>query len=236
MEEVIDQVIDERGSTEIEDKRAARDKLVWDNFRLSIFPTEGEKGWRHYVTGGMLPSHDKDARREDGRRIDVFDPEYVPCPAFVKIDKNLPFELSATGNPIGNVRRCNFELPKGMVGRSAVYFAQAHMAEEHFDDWKEVYHRRKGSKNPQGEQLPPEDARDMAPPMDSTFDWPKWKEQGKPSQADKNEAEIKMDEAKERYKKSKRGKESIAQINKRRQEKIDKNKGSDVDGSTSDVS
>lgn len=229
MSEIIDeQVIDERGSTEIEDKRVARDRLVWDNFKQTIFPSEAEKAWRHYKTGGLLPTFEKGATKEDGRRLDVFDPEYPPCPAFTKIDKSIPFDLDPiTGNPKGNIKRCGFEIPENYKGKGAMYYAQAHMMEEHWLEWKEVYSRRKGQKNPHGESLPSEDARDEAPPMDSTFEWPKWKTKGSASQADKSDGEIKRDEAQLTYKKSMRGK-NLAKSNK------DK-KGSEVDGSTGDI-
>ena len=231
------QVIDAGTDQRPKAKHSKRDAKVWENFKLAIFPEEAEKGWRFYTSGGLLQSHDRNAKRDDGKRLDVFDPKYCPCPAFVKDDTSKPFEIDPdTGYPSGNVHRCNFELPEKYTGKKAMAYAQAHMQMEHWEDWKEVFKRSHGRTNPNGEALDEVDKRDEAPPMDTTFAWTNWRDEDSPSAVDMTPYEHSKKQAMEQYVKSKRGLDSMEKINTKRGRPPKVKEEGEVDGVTSNVS
>jgi len=173
------------------------DRMVIENLIIS-YGTEAERAWRYYNRSGVLPQISKNDKG-------VVDPDYVPCPAPVKIDKN-------GGWTADNCKRCNATIPHNKHGRSARVWAQAHMEIEHGEDWVDM-HSFVDNDNRNGHKSPPQSAK---------VELPKWAvDEDDLRKQEMTESEKELDRQKREMRQSKSSKANITALNeKRKQEKL----------------
>jgi hypothetical protein len=183
---VNDYEIDTRMEDQDFQKETTQDKLAKENLKVN-FGSYAER-YHRTLSGKEFMPKDPKAVQKNGKRYDVFDPTYVPCPGPVKINET-------GGVNKGNLKPCHAKSPNDLKGKNLRDWWIVHH-EKHWDVWYEMNKRTKENGG-----LHRSDMRTEAPPGSTFVEYPEWKLKSDNSHvANMSEYEKRIAVAREKYK------------------------------------
>ena len=184
---------------------AQNDNEVIVNLKL-IHGYEAEASWRYYTRTGAMPQASKEKDKC------VSNPDYVPCPAPMKIDKS-------GGWTNANCKRCNMEIPRDLKGRAARDWAIIHHEMEHADDWIE---RNSTVDNDQRNGH-------LEPPRRTTVGFPKWgTNEDDKRMIEMTESEKRIEQQRKKMRTSMASKANMAKYNAEKKQEKEQAKGEKI--------
>lgn len=189
-------VVDTRGDDkDARNPHAIRDREVRENLKHS-YGVEAEAAWRFYDHVGYMPMTSlKD-------KVD-FNPNYVGCPAPIKIDRHGGWEPE-------NCERCNMTPPIDKTGKEQRVWAIAHHKLRHADDWI-ARHSTVDEKNRNGA---------MRPPSSTRVEFDAWVAEGESLRdREKTDLELAIKQQEEAMEQSERQSANMKRINEEKKEK-----------------
>ena len=176
------------------------DREVRENLLLN-YGVAAEAQWRYYGRSAVMPKSNK---AKDKPRND---PEYVPCPAPVKIDPNGDWSAA-------NCKRCNCTVPAQMHGRDKRDWAVLHQEMEHAEEWVDR-NSNVDDENRFGHK---------SPPQSCTVVFPKWASSEEDAKLfEMNASERRLEKQRRKMAQSNAAKSNLKEYNARKkQEKAQK--------------